>query len=188
MTGDDRTLLVNASTFITLAETGSCPLLYRTRGRTALPAAVQREITDDPAASELERAVRSADIHVLDSIADDDARLEAYERATEHLEQSIRTSPGNPAWTGDVALLGEALERSDAVVVTDDKPLRDTCKALSIPVSGSIGILVRAVERGDITADAATDVLLAMDETGARLSARLLRRAERLIEDAASDR
>lgn len=74
-----------------------------------------------------------------------------------------------------------------SVVVTDDRPLRETCKALSIPVSGPTGVLVRAVERGDLTPDDAKDALLAMDEVGARLSASLLRRAERLIDDAAPD-
>ncbi|WP_226004149.1 hypothetical protein [Natrinema salinisoli] len=105
----------------------------------------------------------------------------------EHLDQSVPTADGDPNWTGDVALLGMALERTDAIVVTDDKPLRDTCKALSIPVSGSIAILVRAVERDAVTVDDANDTLLAMDEVGARLSASLLRRAERLLEDAASE-
>ena len=187
MTADERTLLVDASTFITLTEIGSSELLYRTRGRTAVPGAVQREITDEPAKSELERAIQSDDVLVLEPTADDTERPRAYERAIEHLDQSIPIDDGKPNWTGDIALLAEALERSDVVVVTDDKPLRDTCKALSIPVSGSIGILVRAVERGDVTADEARDALLAMDEVGARLSARLLRRAERLIEDAESE-
>lgn len=185
---DERTLLVDASTFITLAEIGSCELLYQTRGRIAVPAAVRREITDEPAKSELHRAIRSDDLYGLESPSDEGIHPEAYERAREHLDRSARAPGEESNWIGDVALLGEALERSDVVVVTDDKPLRDTCKALSIPVSGSIGILVSSVERGDVTAEDAKDALLAMDEVGTRLSARLLRRAERLIEDAESER
>lgn len=186
MTDDERTLLVDASTFITLAEIGACDLLYGTRGRIAVPAAVRREITDEPAKSELDRAVESGDVSVLEPRADADLPR-SYERAMDHLDRSAPTASGDSNVIGDVAILGAALDRSDVVVVTDDKPLRDTCKALSIPVSGSIGVLVRAVERGDATADEAKDALLAMDEVGARLSARLLRRAERLIEDAAAE-
>ena len=85
-----------------------------------------------------------------------------------------------------LALLRDDPERNldSPVVVTDDKPLREACKALSIPVSGSIGVLVRAVERGDVEAGEAKDTLYAMDEVGARLSASLVKRAEKLIDDA----
>lgn len=78
-----------------------------------------------------------------------------------------------------------ALRNDRPVVITDDKPLRQTCKALSILISGSIGVLIRAVERGECTAEDAKQTLYAMDEVGARLSASLVKRAEQLIDDAA---
>lgn len=184
MSRGDRTLLVDASSFITLAEIRACDLLYRAPGRIAVPTAVRGEITDDPAESELERAFETDDVVVVEHTADDGLHPETYERANEHLDLSVPTAGGEPAWPGDVALLGEAFRTSDVVVVTDDKPLRKTCRALSIPISGSIGILVRAVERDDVEVDAAKDKLAAMDEVSARLSARLLRRAERLIDEA----
>ncbi|MFP8951593.1 DUF3368 domain-containing protein [Natrialbaceae archaeon A-arb3/5] len=186
MSDGERLLLIDASTFITLAEIGACGLLYRTRGRLAVPGAVRDEVSDDPAESELIRAIQSNAICVLDAPVADGPIPEPYERASEHLDPTTPIAEEDANWSGDIALLGQALDRS-AVVVSDDKPLRDTCKALSIPVSGSIGILVRAVERGDASAAEAKDLLLAMDDVGARLSARLLRRAERLIDDAAGD-
>ena len=85
-----------------------------------------------------------------------------------------------------MALLALALRTETPVLVTDDKPLWQTCKALAIPVSGSIGVPVRAVERDVIDAEDAIDGLYAMDEVGARFSATLIKRVERLI-DAASD-
>jgi len=85
---------------------------------------------------------------------------------------------------GDVALLTGARLADECIVITDDKPLRKACKSISIPVSGTIGVLVRAVETGDIDPDAAKETLYAMDEVGARLSASLVKRAERLIDDA----
>ena len=90
--------------------------------------------------------------------------------------------------SGDVALLALGLGDDEAVIVTDDKPLRKTCKALGIPISGSIGVVIAAVERGGLDPDEAKDTLVAMDEVGARLSARLLRKAERLIDEAAEER
>lgn len=86
-----------------------------------------------------------------------------------------------------VALLAICLAISTPVLVSDDEPLRNGCKALSVPVSGSIGVLIRSVERGDLSAEAARDSLYAMDAVGARLSASLIRRAERLIGEAAGE-
>jgi predicted nucleic acid-binding protein len=83
-----------------------------------------------------------------------------------------------------VALLALALREPDSVVVTDDRPLRKACKAVLVSVSGSIGVLVRSVETGELSADEATKRLYAIDETSARLSASLVKRAEKLIDDA----
>lgn len=138
------------------------------------------------AESELARAIESGDVAVVGPAPEEDRPPKSYERAGEHLDRT-GFAGSDPNWTGDVALLGGALERSERAVVTDDDPLREACKALSIPVSGSIGVPIRAIERGESSADEATEALLAMDEVGARLSARLLRRAERSIADAAGE-
>lgn len=106
-------------------------------------------------------------------------------------EAAVHLEENNSDVDGDTALLGAALgfldgEHYDEIIVlTDDKPLRKTCKALGVPISGSIGVVIAAVERGDLDPDEAKDTLVAMDEVGARLSARSLRKAERLIADAA---
>lgn len=179
MTGE-RTVLVDASVFITLSEVDCVDLLRGIRGRVEVPEAVVGEITSDPAQSELERALGDW-IHSRRAVTGD--RVDGVRAAAEHLGRSADPQ----GWAGDVALLATALAAEDCVVVTDDKPLRQTCNALSIPVSGSIGVLVRAVERGDLEAAEARAKLEAMDEVGARLSASLYRTAERLIEDVADE-
>lgn len=173
-----RRVLVDASAFITLAAIGQWDLLHGLEGRIEIPAAVQAEIVDEPAASTLAEAVAREPGWIRTS---SDPPWEAVSAAAPQL--GGETPDGPPA--GDVALLAHALEAENPVVVTDDKPLRKTCKALGIPVSGSIGVLIVAVDRGDLDPEPAKDALLAMDEVGARLSARLLRQAERLIDDAA---
>jgi predicted nucleic acid-binding protein len=185
MSGDDagRTVLVDASVFITLAEIDRLELLRSARGPLVMPATVVDELTDEPAATAVDAAAKTwlDVVRPLDhsDVPDEwDARLQ---KAATHLGRS--DDPDD--WAGDVPLLATAMERNTPVVVTDDKPIRRTCKALSIPVSGSIGVLIRAVERGDLDPEAAKDELVAMDAVGARLSASSLRRAERLIDDAA---
>ncbi len=169
---DERTVLVDASAFITLAAVGETALLSELDGTVAVPAAVAAEVSDDPAASALDGAIADGTIAVLEGGA-------PLEQAAEHLGRS-------PDPTGDVALLGHALDREGVIVVTDDKPLRTACKTLSVPVSGSLGVLIRGVERDAIGPAEARDRLEAMDQVGARLSASLLRRAESLIDDAAT--
>jgi predicted nucleic acid-binding protein len=173
MTASDRTVLVDASVLITLADTGSVDLLAGLDGSIVVPDLVRQEITSDPAAKTLSDAIADGCVTCPQSVPDT-----AVEEAASHLGRS------DEELRGDAALLAHALVAGDSVVITDDKPLRQTCKALSIPVSGSIGVLVRAVERGDIDPADATDTLYAMDEVGARFSASLVRKAERLIDDA----
>ena len=178
--GDERTVLVDASVFITLAEIEAADLLGALRGRVAVPDAVADEISDDPAASRLDRGIESGEIKVVptEQRLEERERGSALETAATHLEESNAVGPN-----GDVALLALGLTMDDLVVVTDDKPLRNTCKALGVPISGSIGVMVVAVERDAIDSGAAKRLLAAMDEVGARLSARLFRKAERLIDD-----
>lgn len=173
MTASDRTVLVDASVLITLADTGSVDLLAGLDGSIVVPDLVRQEITSDPAAKTLSDAIADGCVTCPQSVPDT-----AVEEAASHLGRS------DEELRGDAALLAHALVAGDSVVITDDKPLRQTCKALSIPVSGSIGVPVRAVERGDIDPADATDTLYAMDEVGARFSASLVRKAERLIDDA----
>lgn len=158
-----------------MAEVGAFDLLRGIRGELVVPAPVEAEIRTDPTAEYLDTAETDGWLTV--------------EQLSEGTIQAAKTNlsssneSGRDA-TGDVALLAFAIEADDVVMVTDDKPLRKTCKALSIPVSGSLGVLIDAVERNAIDADEAIDTLYAMDAVGARLSASLLRRVKRRIENA----
>lgn len=185
-----RWVLVDASVLITLAEIGKLDCLYGMDETPVVPEAVQEEVTSEPASSELAKAIYDTGDLRIDA---EDYRYRShwssFRTAASHLGESFPDEPAGQwegsdiHWSGDVALLARALEADDAIVVTDDKPLRKTCKALDIPVSGSIGVIIAAVERGDLEPENAKDALVAMDEVGAHLSARLLRRAERMIDD-----
>lgn len=183
-----RQLLVDASVFITLAEIDRVDLLASLEGTPTVPSTVADEIQKEPAATALAEAfndgwLRSGSFKSGMKIDRTGEWTEPAKKAAVHLGME---DPGEN-WQGDIALLARALKTDQEVVVTDDKPLRKTCKALGIPVSGSLGVVIAAVERGDLDPEEAKDALVAMDEVGARLSARLLRRAERLIDEAAEE-
>lgn len=174
-----RRLLIDASVWLSLATVGKTHLLQQFDGTVVVPEAVAAEITSDPAANRLADARDDgwvASVSAVDSLAE-----EQVARAARLLGESHESD-----LLGDIALLALALQDDDTerVVVTDDQPLRRAGRARSIPVSSSIGVLVVAVERGALDAAGAVETLTAMDSVGARFSASLLRRAERLIEDA----
>lgn len=172
--------LVDASVFIRLARIDEVSLLRGLSPEPVIPVTVDQEITEDPAAAALEAVVAEPPRWLRIAGHPDEEHIE---RAASHLGRGVDPKNHN----GDVMLLAHALSADEPVVLTDDKPLRKTCKALSIPVSGSIGVLIRAVEREDIDAGEAKDALYAMDEVGARLSASLVKRAEQMIDEAAGD-
>ncbi|WP_132057044.1 DUF3368 domain-containing protein [Halorussus amylolyticus] len=170
-----RRVFVDASVFITLAEIDYTDLLAGFDGEVVVPSAVVHEVSDDPAASHL--ATATEDWLRIDN-AVETAGMESVVHAATHLDAELDD------YEGDVALLAFGTTAENPVVVTDDKPLRNACKALGVPLSGSVGVLVASVERGTLAPAEAKDALVAMDEVGARLSARLLRRAEKLIDRA----
>jgi predicted nucleic acid-binding protein len=164
-------LLLNASVFITLAEIDSLRLLNELGGDVVVPELVADEIQDEPARTEL----RDAQKEWIDVEPADQRRIE---ESTKRLGRE-----GKPR--GDAAVLALSSKYEDAVVVTDDKPLRDTCKALGVPLSGSVGVVVASVEKDVLAPGEAKGLLVAMDKVGARFSASLLRKAENLIDEAA---
>lgn len=189
-----RWVLVDASVLITLADIDKLDCLYGIDETPVVPEAVREEVTSEPASSEVMEAIyETGDLRI--DVEDDryHSHWSSFRTAASHLGESFPDEPagqwdgGEIHWSGDVALLARAIEEDDAVVVTDDKPLRETCKALSVPISGSLGVIIAAVERGDLDADEAKDALVAMDEVGAHLSARLLRKAERIIDETAKE-
>lgn len=186
-----KTLYVDASVFITLSSIDRHELLAELDGRVVVPRAVADEIADEPAANHLQEAAATW-------LSVPEARIrETHPEAYRHAASHLGRDPEAITLDGDVSLLAHGLlnrngddsassaASTDAVIVTDDKPLREGCNALGISVSGSIGVLIAAVERDVLDAETAKGALLTMDEVGARLSASLLRRAERLIDDAA---
>jgi predicted nucleic acid-binding protein len=164
-------LLIDASVFITLAEIDSLRLLNELGRDVIVPELVADEIQDEPARTEIEDTQEEwIDIEPADQ---------------RRVEESMKRLGREGETRGDAAVLALSSKYDDSVVVTDDKPLRNTCKALGVPLSGSVGVVVASVEKDVLAPEEAKELLVAMDEIGARFSASLLRKAENLIDEAA---
>lgn len=72
-------------------------------------------------------------------------------------------------------------------VVSDDRRVRTVTRGLGATVTGTMGVLVRAVEEGRSSGDEAKTLLRRVDGGGLHMTAELRERAREMIEDAAGD-
>ena len=84
--------------------------------------------------------------------------------------------------SGDSDLVASLFEFPSSIIVTDDKRLRNTCRALGGKVIGTFGILINSVKKGDIAKEEALNVLDKLNNIGFRMSLELYRTVRENIE------
>ena len=113
-------------------------------------------------------ALPAGQIHVVASVAAEIRRL-----APAALDDNRLLLVSDPTefpevlwgWTldsGELAAIGYALKhsaRGDLVVLCDERAARKACSALGLTVTGTLGLLVDAVEAGRVHSAAALDAL-----------------------------
>jgi|APHM01.1.fsa_nt_gi Predicted nucleic acid-binding protein, contains PIN domain len=102
--------------------------------------------------------------------------------------KQARDMLGETAQNGDVALIARALADDTVAVVSDDQRVRTMARTLGATVTGTIGVVVRAVSAGRLTADEGTELVRRLDSHGLHLTGELREQADDLIADAATDR
>lgn len=170
-------VLLDATTVIALGRIGELGLLNHLDGELVVPPAVRREVTTEPASTNLDRLRKQPqageEAPPADWIADAAALLD---------ESSD---------SGDVQLLAFVLahtaEERSIGVVSDDQRVRTTAEGLGATVTGTIGIIVRAVDEG-LELEAGLAILDQVDSHGLHLTGSLRARAEGLIEAAGAER
>lgn len=131
--------IVNSSPFIGLAKVGRLDLLTAPRRAVYLPETVVREVRAGEADDWAVRAATAprlaeAGLGVL-AATPLDARLSAFRLDA-----------------GEAAVLTEALARPGSLVVIDDGPGRAAAGALGVPLTGTLGMLIRARRAGRLAA------------------------------------
>lgn len=168
-------IYVDASTLIALGTVGNLDLLSHFDGQTVVLPAVAREVTTQPAEMNLERFIETNDARNRSP-----ATEAACKRALSVLDESERN--------GDVHLLACVLHhtnRDEPVgIVSDDRRVRTVSRGFGATVTGTIGVLVRAVEEGYDERDAKT-LLRRIDSNGLHMTGELREKAAQLIADAA---
>jgi predicted nucleic acid-binding protein len=162
---------VDATTLISLGNVEELGLLTNFNGEPVVLPAVAEEVTTEPARTNVERFVER------EGVSTDDPTHEEYvDEATEILGESEEN--------GDVQIVAAVLAREEAAVVSDDRRVRTVCDGLGVTVTGTVGVVVRAVEEG-MSAEKAKDVVRRVDGHGLHMTAELRETAYDLIEERA---
>lgn len=169
-------IYVDATTLIALGSVGELELLSTFDGDIVVLPAAAAEVTTEPARTNLERFIDRDDVSTrLPEAVDDD-------RAMAVLDE--------PDVNGDVRLTAAVLAHTGAdesvAIVSDDRRLRTVARGLGARVTGTVGVVVRAVEAG-LDATAAKAVVREVDEHGLHMTGVLRERAAELIEEAAGE-
>ena len=69
----------------------------------------------------------------------------------------------------------------DAIIVLDDLPARQGAEALSIPVTGTLGVVIHGVRSGFLTPAQGIEIVNSLLSIGARLDPLLVRKVIELI-------
>lgn len=168
---------VDATTLIALGRLGELALLTNFDGDSAVVDGVRAEVTTEPARTNIEEFCDREDVLAGAAAAPGE---DAIARA--------RTVLDAGDVTGDVELVAAVVERSgeSVGVVSDDGRVRTVADGLGATVTGTVGVVVRAVEEG-LDAEQGTDLVRRLDDYGLHMTAELRMTAERLIEEAADE-
>ena len=168
---------LDATTLIALGSVDALALLNVLDSEIVVLDRISSEVTTEPAQTALRQFREETDLG--SSTAVDDSSIE-----------QAQTMLGEQAQNGDVALIARVLahDGDDIAIVSDDQRVRTIARALGATVTGTVGIVVRAVTAGELTAEKAKDLVRRLDSHGLHMTGELRERADELIDNAAADR
>ena len=170
-------IYIDATTLISLGTVGRLGLLTCFEGALKIKTAVVNEVTMQPAKENLRRFMRRNDLVATGSGAPD-----WRERAREIL--------GDETDSGDVAIIAAVLANANdsaVAVVSDDRRVRTVARGLSASVTGTIGVVVRAVSDDELTVEEAKTLVRELDSHGLHMTGELREKADELIDEAATE-
>lgn len=171
-------IYADATTLIALGTIGELELLTSFDGCLVVFPSIREEVTTEPARTNLDRFLDTAAATTTSPAGELDD-----ERARSILDESTVN--------GDVRLIAAVLAHTAAdepvAVVSDDRRVRTVARGLGATVTGTIGVIVRAVDEGLPPADAKA-IVRRVDDHGLHMTAELREEAYELVDAAAADR
>lgn len=170
-------IYIDATTLISLGTVGRLDLLACFEGMLKIKAAVVDEVTTQPAKENLRRFMRRNDL-----VATGPGAPDWRERAREIL--------GDETDSGDVDIIAAVVANADdssIAVVSDDRRVRTVARGLGASVTGTIGVVVRAVSDDELAAKEAKTLVRELDSHGLHMTGELRERADELINEATTE-
>jgi len=158
----------DATTIIALGSVGELQLLRNFDGEVTVPPAVRDEVTTEPASTNLVNFVDSDEVRTELTTSNGSLR-----KAREALNEDEEN--------GDVQIVACVLEQEDVAVVSDDRRVRTVSEGFGATVTGTVGVVVRAVREG-MSSEEAKDVVRRVDQHGLHMTAELREKAYELVE------
>lgn len=176
-------IYVDATTLIALGHAGHLALLEHFDGRCVVLETVAAEVTTQPASTRMETLIEgNADGKI--SLAD---LQDSAELPQNHLD-TAKDVLGESDVTGDTEIVASVLwlgNRDDPVaVVSDDRRVRTVAGDFGATVTGTVGVVVRAVHE-ELSGDEAKSIVREIDAQGLHLTGELRDTAFDLIDEAA---
>jgi predicted nucleic acid-binding protein len=176
-------ILVDATTLIALGQVGELELLGCFGEIVYTPKIIIDEIYSEPAATNLKRSIE------FDQITCFSGNLYRGE-AMNLLGETERN--------GDVDLIAVVLAELDSpdetimggkkALISDDRRVRTVAQGLGVKVTGTIGVIVRAVAEGELDEEKAKRLVRRLDSHGLHMTGELREKADELIEQEAGKR
>jgi predicted nucleic acid-binding protein len=170
-------VFLDATTLISLGTVGELDHLTAFAGALVVPPRVQDEVTTEPARTNLDRFIEREQIRTEVAGSADEVP-----RAREVL--------GEESETGDVQLIAAVLTYTGGDrtigIVSDDRRVRTTARGLGATVTGTVGVVVRAVE-GSLSPGDAHELVRRIDAHGLHMTGQLREKANSLIDDAVDE-
>ena len=155
---------VDATTLIALGDAGHLAFLENLDGQCVVPETVAAEVTTQPATTRVEALIEGD----ADGEGGPASRQEASEIPQTHLD-TARDILGESDSNGDIEIIASVLwvrDRGDVVaVVSDDRRVRTVAGDFGATVTGTVGVVVRAVHEG-LTGEEAKSIVREIDSRG----------------------
>ena len=157
-------VIVNSTPLITLCKIKCLHLLQKRYGEVTIPEAVFQEVTkkNDSIKEMLLENASWIKVHPITKVAD-----KKMYRAKLH--------------DGEVEVMILAQELNADLVIIDDGPARKTAEYLGLRLTGTIGVLIKSKQQGDIPA--VMPLMNAMMKQGIYISRQLLQSVKEIVDE-----
>ncbi|WP_276300248.1 hypothetical protein [Halorussus lipolyticus] len=177
-----RRILADATVLIALGQIGELDLLTCFDGEISVVPKVESEVTTEPANTNLENFLDRYEFPRVARVTEKGTEAPDYTEAKQIL--------GENEVNGDVQILTAILvdeNHDEFAVISDDQRVRTVSRRLGATVTGTVGVIVRAVDERNMTVEEGKGLVRRVDSHGLHMTGELREKAYKLVEEAAEN-